>query len=143
MRKQLGPFLVDVVAVVVFCAIGRRSHAEAGSLAGLAGTAWPFLAGLGAGWGATLLPRRDPSAVVPGGIIVWLSTLVVGMVLRVVSGQGTALSFVVVAGVVLGAFLLGWRGIRHIVSRRSPAASPSNGTSRPPSSPPDRSRRRP
>ncbi|MFZ2178426.1 MAG: DUF3054 family protein, partial [Rhodococcus sp. (in: high G+C Gram-positive bacteria)] len=32
-------------------------------------------------------------------------------VLRVVSGQGTAFSFILVAGTVLALFLIGWRAI--------------------------------
>jgi hypothetical protein len=32
-----------------------------------------------------------------------------GMILRVVSGQGTAVAFIVVALAFLGLFLLGWR----------------------------------
>jgi hypothetical protein len=46
---------------------------------------------------------------VPAGIGAWLGTVAVGMVLRVVSGQGTAFAFVLVALGFLGLFLLGWR----------------------------------
>jgi hypothetical protein len=49
---------------------------------------------------------------------VWPTTTVVGMVLRVVGGQGTAVSFVVVTVVVLGAFLLGWRALVALGRRR-------------------------
>ncbi|MFD4430245.1 DUF3054 domain-containing protein, partial [Nocardia sp. NPDC058497] len=44
-----------------------------------------------------------------GGIVFWLGTLVGGLVLRAVSGQGVAVSFVIVAACVLALFLLGWR----------------------------------
>ena len=56
----------DVVCVVVFCTIGRRSHAEGLTVAGIAETAWPFLAGTGVGW---LLSRawRRPVALAPTG----------------------------------------------------------------------------
>jgi hypothetical protein len=47
--------------------------------------------------------------------VVWISTLAGGMLLRVVSGQGTAVSFVLVAGVVLAVFLLGWRAVYKAV----------------------------
>ena len=36
-------------------------------------------------------------ALVPTGVGVWLCTVAIGMVLRVVSGQGTALAFILVA----------------------------------------------
>jgi FtsH-binding integral membrane protein len=55
----------------------------------------------------------------PIGIAVWLCTVALGMVLRVVSGQGTALAFIVVALVFLGLFLLGWRLLARLaVARR-------------------------
>ncbi len=37
--------VADIVCVVVFCTIGRRSHAEGLTLGGIAETAWPFLSG--------------------------------------------------------------------------------------------------
>jgi FtsH-binding integral membrane protein len=39
----------------------------------------------------------------------WLGTVVLGMVFRVVSGQGIAPAFIAVALAFLGLFLLGWR----------------------------------
>jgi hypothetical protein len=39
------------------------------------------------------------------------------MLLRVASNQGVQLSFVIVASVVLGVFLLGWRAIALLVKR--------------------------
>nr|WP_271211916.1 DUF3054 domain-containing protein [Rhodococcus wratislaviensis]GLK38189.1 hypothetical protein GCM10017611_50540 [Rhodococcus wratislaviensis] len=120
MKKYLPALALDVVLVIVFCAIGRRSHDEANALTGLATTAWPFLTGLAVGWLATVALYRDKFdafLIVPTGIVVWLSTLVVGMLLRVVSGQGTAFSFVLVAGTVLAVFLLGWRAVAKIVTK--------------------------
>jgi peptidoglycan/LPS O-acetylase OafA/YrhL len=107
----------DIVCVVVFCAIGRRSHAEGLTVAGVAETAWPFLAGTAAGW---LLARgwRRPAAPIPTGVVVWLCTVVVGMVLRKASSQGVAVSFVVVASLVTALLLLGWRTAATVVARR-------------------------
>jgi hypothetical protein len=39
----------------------------------------------------------------------------VGMLLRVVAGQGTAVSFIIVALCFLGLFLLGWRLLARFV----------------------------
>ena len=50
-------------------------------------------------------------AVWPTGLIVWVATLVVGMLLRLVTGQGTAVAFIVVAMLTLAVLLLGWRAI--------------------------------
>jgi FtsH-binding integral membrane protein len=104
-------FIADAVVVVVFAAIGRRSHAESGAVTGVAVTAWPFLTGLVLGWAAVLAVRRSWPSSVRAGVPVWVVTVVAGMVLRHVTGKGTAASFVVVAAVFLGLFLLGWRAI--------------------------------
>jgi peptidoglycan/LPS O-acetylase OafA/YrhL len=107
----------DAVCVVVFCTIGRRSHAEGLTVAGIAETAWPFLAGTAVGWLLVQAWRR-PIAVVPTGLAVWLATVVVGMVLRKATGQGTATSFIVVASLTTAVLLLGWRAGARAVSRR-------------------------
>ena len=103
----------DVVCVLVFCTIGRRSHAEGVTLTGVAETAWPFLTGTAVGW---LVSRgwRRPTALTPTGVIVWIATVAVGMLLRKMSGQGVAISFVVVASAVTAALLLGWRAITRL-----------------------------
>jgi len=110
--------VVDIACVVVFCAIGRRSHAEGLTLGGIAETAWPFLSGTLVGW---LISRawRAPRAVAPTGVVVWLSTVVVGMLLRKVSSQGVAASFIVVASLVTAVLLLGWRVVAGLIAKRA------------------------
>jgi len=100
--------VIDACCVLVFVVIGRASHTKGEALAGIASTAWPFLCGLAAGWVAARAWRR-PQAIRPAGIVIWLCTVTLGMILRVVSGQGTAAAFIVVALAFLGLFLLGWR----------------------------------
>jgi hypothetical protein len=116
-RREPAWLAADVVAVLVFCALGRRSHDEGLSISGVAVTAWPFLSGTVVGW---LLSRawRQPTAVVPTGVIVWLCTVVVGMLLRKVSSAGVAASFVVVAATVTAVLLLGWRAAVGVTLRR-------------------------
>ena len=108
--------VLDVVCVLAFVIIGRASHAKGESLAGIASTSWPFLAGLGVGW-LTSRAWRSPLAIRPAGLVVWLSTVAIGMVLRVVSGQGTALAFIGVALAFLALFLLGWRLLARVARR--------------------------
>ncbi|WP_378148490.1 DUF3054 domain-containing protein [Cnuibacter sp. UC19_7] len=108
--------VADALLVLVFVLIGRRSHDESDALLGLLTTLWPFLAGAAVGWVASLGWRR-PFALLPTGVVVWASTVVVGMLLRVVSAQGVQLSFVIVTAVVLAAFLLGWRAALLLVRR--------------------------
>jgi hypothetical protein len=112
--------ILDVCCVMVFVAIGLAAH-HGESARGLASTAWPFLTGLGVGLLVTRAWRR-PAAIVPAGLGAWLGTVAVGMLLRVVAGQGTALAFIVVALCFLGLFLLGWRLVAAVAARWRPAA---------------------
>jgi hypothetical protein len=116
MRAIRLALVLDCCCVLGFVVIGRASHARGESLGGIASTAWPFLAGLACGWLAVGAWRR-PLGVFPAGVGAWLGTVAVGMVLRVVAGQGTAVAFVLVALAFLGLFLLGWR----LVPRVAPA----------------------
>ncbi|HEY5979976.1 MAG TPA: DUF3054 domain-containing protein [Microlunatus sp.] len=117
--KALPALVVDIVAVTVFAILGRSSHAEANTLLGVLGTAWPFLVGAAIGHllcrGARDL-RGDPTGWRPG-LVVWASTLLIGMVLRVLSGDTAAWSFIIVATIVLAVFLLGWRTVVRLVHR--------------------------
>ena len=104
-RHGLIAFVADIVCVLVFATIGRRSHAEGLTAAGIAHTAWPFLAGTGAGW---LLTRgwHRPFRIIPTGVVVWVCTVVAGMLLRKATSAGVATSFVVVASVSTAVLLL-------------------------------------
>lgn len=115
---------IDVVAVLIFCAVGRRSHDEGVDLSGLANTSWPFLTGTALGW---LVSRgwRRPTAVAPTGVIVWISTVAVGMLLREATSAGVAKSFVVVASTVTALFLLGWRAVVELTAQRRATARQS------------------
>ena len=107
-RSSALAALADVVGVLVFCTVGRRSHAEGLTAAGVAGTAWPVLVGTAVGW---LLIRgwRRPTAVVPTGLVVWVCTVAMGMLLRKATSAGVVVSFVVVASAATAVVLLGWR----------------------------------
>jgi hypothetical protein len=117
MRLARVAVVLDVCCVLVFVIIGRDSHAKGESLAGIASTSWPFLCGLAVGWVAARAWRR-PLALRPAGLAAWLCTVAVGMILRVVSGQGTAAAFILVALAFLGLFLLGWRVLGRLATRR-------------------------
>ena len=108
--------LADAFFVLAFVVIGRANHHAGESLAGIASTAWPFLAGLAIGELATRA-WRSPLTLIPTGIGVWLATVACGQVLRVISGQGTEFAFVAVSAAFLGLFLLGWR----VAATRVPA----------------------
>ena len=109
-RRNAWPIAVvaDVVVVLVFAAVGRSNHHESAGPAGVWHTAWPFLLGTAIALALTAFTRADPLSL-GVGVRVWLWTVVIGMVVRASLGEGTALSFVVVATIVLGALFLGWR----------------------------------
>lgn len=107
---------LDALAVLVFVAIGRSAHAHGVTASGMAETAWPFLFGLAAGWAAARAWRR-PLEIVPTSLLVTVTCVAVGMVLRVLSGQGTAVAFVLVALAFLGMALAGWRVLAGLATR--------------------------
>lgn len=110
-------FAADVVCVVVFCTIGRRSHEHGLTVSGIAETAWPFITGTVAGWVAARA-WRTPTSLYPSGLIIWVCTVVLGMLLRKATSAGTAASFIVVAALTTAALLLGWRAIATALVRR-------------------------
>ncbi len=112
--------VLDEAIVVLFVAIGRSHHHAGLSLAGMASTTWPFavavvVAGLVL-WGRA----RAVSPWASGGFVA-VVTVAVGMVLRVVSGQGTALAFIVVALAFNGALMIALRAVVGYVRKRARA----------------------
>lgn len=120
--KSLGYAIVlDVVLVLIFAVSGRSSHAESLSVGGVFTTAWPFLLALAIGWAASR-NWRSPLRLWPNGVCIWVITVMGGMILRVLSGAGTAVSFIIVATIVLGVFLLGHRALASLLIRRTKRA---------------------
>ncbi|MGB7165197.1 MAG: DUF3054 domain-containing protein [Mycobacterium sp.] len=119
-RRGLVWFGIDVACMLVFCAAGRRSHDEGLNVAGIATTAWPFLSGTTLGWLAAQGWRR-PTALYPTGVVVWVCTVAVGMLLRKATSAGVAASFVVVGSAVTALLLLGWRALARLTRRADPS----------------------
>ena len=105
--------VIDVVAVVVFVAIGRRNHDEGTALSGVLSVAAPFLIALGASWVGLRtwnepFTRRSWAAT-------WAMTVIVGLLLRrSVFDRGIATPFVIVATITLGVLL----GLGRLLSRK-------------------------
>lgn len=131
LRTRLSPALslpVDVALVVLFVLIGRRSHEDGYALSGLVLAIVPFLVGLLAGWGLIRWRSGAWPQRVGHGVTLALSTVIVGMVVRVVLGQslgdgiGGLLTFAAVALAFLLFVLVGWRaGTAFVESRRHPS----------------------
>lgn len=116
-RLQLALGL-DTFFVVLFVAVGRREHERDSAIAGLIGTAAPFVIALAIAWLVLRAWRRPTDWRT--GVGVWAITLVVGMLLRnLVFNDGTATAFVIVATVFLALFLIGWRLVYGLFERRS------------------------
>jgi Protein of unknown function (DUF3054) len=110
-------FAADVIAVVVFAAVGRISHAEAESLSGLLATVAPFLIGLVASW-ATPVVRAHPVGFRAGAVVL-AGTAVLGLLLRAAFTWRLPPSFAVVTVVSLAVLLIGWRALSLLVSHRA------------------------
>lgn len=109
-RVVAWALLADVVAVLVFVAIGRRNHDGGVTVVGVFETAAPFVVALVVTWLVALVWRRPLG--VREGIAAWIGTVVLGMILRrFVFDEGTATAFVIVATVFLAALLNGWRAL--------------------------------
>jgi len=105
----------DVLAVLVFAAVGRSSHAGVVDAYGVLTTAAPFLLGLLVGW---LVARvwRAPLRL-PVGVAVWAVVVVVGLGVRAAFTHRLPLTFVLIAAVSLALFLLGWRAVARLIAR--------------------------
>lgn len=116
--RTAAALALDTALIALFAAIGRRNHAESGALVDILTTAWPFLVGMAAGWLISLVIFRRPPLHLREGVPVWLSAVALGMVLRIVTHQGTAMAFIIVTTLFLGAALMGWRGASALTARR-------------------------
>ena len=70
-------------------------------------TGWPFL--VGCLIGSVLASLVLTLSWFREGVLVWAITVVVGMLLRGITGGGLAVGFLIVATIVLAVFLVGWR----------------------------------
>ena len=112
-RAVITTAVVDVVAVVVFVAIGRRNHNEGTALSGIIGVAAPFLIALGISW-IGLRTWREPFNRA-SLVATWIITVAIGLLLRrLVFDRGIATAFIIVATITLGLLL----GLGRLLSRK-------------------------
>ena len=123
-------FALDLVGVIVFVSIGVLNHDTGFTAENLGRALWPFLVGLAVGWLLILgLRRAHPATWSPqrlgSGVVCVVSVMVVGMLLRWASGQGTALAFVIVATASTAILLLGWRVAALAIARGKRTGGPA------------------
>lgn len=114
---RILPAVIDLVFVVIFAVVGRASHAEGLTVAGIANTAWPFLAACLLGWVIVGL-LADNGYGPREALVIWLVTVLGGMGLRIAAGNTAEPAFVVVATLVLFASFFGWRLVARLVRAR-------------------------
>lgn len=121
-RRVYAAAAADAVAILVFVALGRRTHDESGNpVLGALEVAAPFLIAAAIGWAIARAWRTPVDPVT--GTIIWVSTVVIGLVLRrFVFDRGTAMPFVIVASVATMVLLLGWRIVAQWVANRRASA---------------------
>ena len=112
----------DLVVLVVFVLVGRRSHHEDAGLAGFLRVWWPFAVALGVAWLVTGLWRAPLSW--GRAAVAWLVTVGLGMTLRiVVEGREFKVAFTIVTLLFVGAGMLGWRAVARWRRARALTAS--------------------
>lgn len=116
-KSWVPPLLIDLVLVILFAALGRRSHAEGLDVAGIFGTAAPFLIALLV-FSCITVVWKQPHRLWPHGVVLWIGTVALGLILRVVFGATAAVPFIIVATIVLGILLLGRRLVGTMIQRR-------------------------
>ncbi|WP_344310672.1 DUF3054 domain-containing protein [Brevibacterium samyangense] len=109
--------VIDLVLVVLFTVVGHYTHAHSLDLEGIVSTAWPFVTALVAAWILAAVWDR-PLSPLKTGTAVWAITVLLGMVIRAVTGEGTAGAFIVVAASLNLLTLVGWRVIASATTRR-------------------------
>lgn len=128
---MIAPLVLDIAAVVVFVVAGRDEHQQTSTVTDILTVSAPFLIGIAVGSGLAWIRERD-LATLSAGLIILLTTMTLGMVLRrVVWDRGTAMAFVVVTAGFLTVTLLGWRTVRRAFRRPgsySSRLSPSERT---------------
>lgn len=118
LHAQPARLMVDFLLVILFVLIGLKSHQQA--LTDLPQTALPFILALLAGHlGVWAVGSRRQLPLPLEGLMLWVTTLVMGLGLRLSFGETAALAFALVTAGVLLIFLVGWRGILWAIRRRS------------------------
>ena len=106
--------------MLVFALAGKTSHEASDSSWVILAIVWPFALAVALAHTGLVLRGRQTRRIWPEGGVVLAVTYVLGMLLRAVSGRGTAVGFLVVAALFLALTMLGWRSIVQLaISRRA------------------------
>jgi FtsH-binding integral membrane protein len=122
-RPVWWALVADLVCVVAFAAGGKDAHDQSSTWWVVLRIAWPFALACLIGWAVVVRRGWDSRQWRPAGVAVLASTYVLGMVLRLISGRGIAVGFLIVSIVFLAVTMLGWRLLAGWLVRRRRAAA--------------------
>ena len=106
-RDAYKALAFDILCVMALVVIGTRNHETDTGVFGVLFVAAPFLIAVTSVHGLFAAQRRELTVG-----WAWMGTVAIGMLLRnLVFDRGTALPFVIVATLFLGATMYGWRAI--------------------------------
>lgn len=118
MKPNYFALVADIVAIAVFALLARLAHQSDDmpfNFAGWLSTLWPFLVGVAVSWILIIAARWDALQLWPTGVATWVVTVVVGLVIWAIrNGDIPHWSFIIVATVMSGVLLLGWRGLAKL-----------------------------
>lgn len=111
-------FIVDALAILAFAIFARMAHkSEPFTVVNILDTYWPFLVGVLIAWVYFRL-RHISGVLMSSGVIVWACTVCTGLgIWAANNGRVPHISFIIVASVMSGLLLLGWRGIARLVQK--------------------------
>ena len=116
--RSVLALLADLACVLAFASAGKSSHEAGDSSWVVLAIAWPYALAALVVHAGLLWRGRLPARVWPEGVVVLTVTYVLGMALRVASGRGIAVAFLVVAVLFLAVTMLGWRFATRVVQSR-------------------------
>jgi hypothetical protein len=114
--------VADLVCVLVFATAGKSSHEAGQSEWVVLAIVWPYALSVALAHAGLLMSGRLTRRLWPEGAVVLVVAYVLGTLLRLASGRGIAVGFLVVAVLFLALTLLGWRALLWLATRRSAAA---------------------
>lgn len=122
---QIKPLGLDALMIAIFALLARIAHRSDSmplNFVGWLSTLWPFLLGVLIAWAVLFFWRLDGYLLRPSGLIVWFCTVVVGLTIWGLRHSAFPhWSFILVASVTSGVFLLGWRFITGWRAAHRPA----------------------
>lgn len=120
--NKFAVLIADLIAIAVFALLARMAHQTDEmplNFMGWLSTLWPFALGVLVAWIITVSAKRAGEKLWPAGVYTWVITVVIGLVIWGFRNASIPhWSFIIVATVMSGILLLGWRLVARVVLRR-------------------------